>query len=79
VVVLEVLDGHVERVPAPVEVRHHGVAAPVAVGVDHVAAIAVGQQIRVVVIVGRPLTGPGADTHGFAELPLGGSRAGIGH
>ena len=52
--------GHVERVPAGVEVGDDRLERPVAVAVDDVAPVAVGQQLRVVA-GRRPATRP---THG---------------
>ena len=52
---LPVLDGHVEAVPALVQIGDDRFAGPVAVAVDDVAAIAVLQQLGVVTLVRRPL------------------------
>ena len=53
--------GHVERVPAGVEVRDDRLDRPVAVAVDDVAPVALGQQLGVVAgVVG----GPRRPTHG---------------
>jgi hypothetical protein len=57
VVVPEVLDGDVERVRAGGQVVGHRGAPPVAVGVDDVARVAVGEQLGVVVAVGGPVGG----------------------
>ena len=57
-VVLPVLDRDVEVVPAPVEVGHDRLAPPVAVAVDDVAPVAVGEQLRVVARIRRG-HGPG--------------------
>ena len=62
-VVLPVLDRHVEVVPAPVQVGDHCLPPPVAVPVDHVAPVALGQQLRVVAGVRRRVARPRADTH----------------
>ena len=51
-VVLPVLDRDVERVPARVEVGDDRLAAPVAVAVDDVAGVAVGEQLGVQARVG---------------------------
>lgn len=59
---LPVLDGDVERVPAPIEIGHDRVVAPVAVGVDDVAAISGGQQLGVESGILGPGTGVWADT-----------------
>ena len=58
VVVPEVLDGDVERVGAGGQVGGHRVASPVAVGVDHVAGVAVLEQLGVVARVGGPARRP---------------------
>jgi hypothetical protein len=52
--VLEVLDGHMERVPHLVEVGHDRVVPPVAVTIDDVAAVARGEQLRVEPLIRRP-------------------------
>jgi hypothetical protein len=62
-VVLPVLDRDVERVPARVEVGHDRVAPPVAVAVDDVAPVALGEQLRVKPGVVRPGLGVGADAY----------------
>ena len=70
-VVLPVLDGHVERMPALVEVGDDRVHAPVPVPVDDVAGVAVLEQLGVVVRVGRPLglaARPRADAVGRGGL-----------
>ena len=63
-VVLPVLDGHVQRVPALVEIGDDGRHGPVAVAVDHVAGVAPREQVRVQAGVVRPRLGvrpdPGA-------------------
>ena len=58
-----VLDGHVERVPARVEVGDDRVVPPVAVAVLHVAPVALGEQVGVPVVALRPGSGPRADAH----------------
>ena len=60
-VVAEVLDRHVEGVPAPVEVGDDRLDGPVAVAVDDVAPVAVGQQLA-----GRSR---GSSGHGPAHGP----------
>ena len=72
-VVAPVLDGHVERVPAGVEVGDDGVDPPVAVAVDDVAPVALRQQIGVEPgIVGPGLgVGPDADGRGVPIRPAG--------
>ena len=47
-VVAEVLDRHVQRMPAGVQIGHDGLPAPVPVPVDHIAGVAGRQQLRVV-------------------------------
>ena len=54
VVVPEVLDGDVERVRAGGQVGGHRIPSPVAVGVDHVAGVAVLEQLGVVALGRRP-------------------------
>ncbi len=66
-VVLPVLDGDVERHPAQVEVGDDRVHRPVAVAIDDVAAVSVGQQRRVEPRIGRPGLGMWADTDRLAE------------
>ena len=67
VVVPEVLDGHVEGVRPGGEIGGHRVPPPVAVGVDHVAGVAVLEQLRVVARVGRPGR-PAARPRSHADL-----------
>ena len=57
-VVLPVLDGHVEVVPAGVEVGDDRLERPVAVAVDHVAPVALGEQLRVVLLALGPAAPP---------------------
>src|SRR3954451_18100780 len=66
-VVPPVLDGHVEGVPAAVEVGDDRVDGPVAVAVDDVAPVAVRQQLAVEPRVGRPRTGPGTHPDGVED------------
>ncbi len=61
-VMLPILDRHVETVPAPVEVGHDGLAAPVPVAIDDIAAVAMRQKLGVVLLVGRPFAHPRSDT-----------------
>ena len=60
-VVLPVLDRDVETVPALVEIGDDCVAAQVAISVDDVAAVALGEQLGVIVVAGGPRAGPRAD------------------
>ena len=62
-VVLPVLDGNVERVTSRVEVSDDRVAPPVAIPVDDVARVTLGQQVGVVagVVWPRLRVGPDAD------------------
>ena len=60
-VVLPVLDRDVERMPVLVEIGDDRLHPPVAVAVDHVAGVALAQQLRVEVVPLRPVTRPGAD------------------
>ena len=60
-VVLPVLDRDVEGMPSRVEVGDDRLEPPVAVAVDHVASVAVLEQLRVVVRLGRPGALPGSD------------------
>ena len=53
-VVRPVLNRDVERVPARVEIGHDCIASPVSVSVDHVAAVAVLQQVGIEPSVFRP-------------------------
>ncbi len=59
-VVLPVLDRHVESVASRVQVGDDGLTAPIAVGVHHIATVAVAQQLPIPVLVGRegPSQGP---------------------
>ena len=75
-VVLPVLDRDVEVVPLGIQVRHDGLVLPVAVLVHHIAAVPVGQQVRVPVLALGPLAFPGPDADlalGSASLPGAGS------
>ena len=60
-VVAPVLDRHVEAVAPLVEGGHDGLQPPVAELVDHVAAVAVAQQLGVPVLTVRPWALPRAD------------------
>src|SRR5690606_18495535 len=76
-VVGEVLDRHVQGVPAPVDVLDDRVPRPVAVGVDDVAAVSVREQFRVVSRIrgwfGAVLLDPGTDAV-LGLSPLGRAR-----
>ena len=79
-VVAEVLDRHVERVSAFVDVGDDGFTGPIAVRVNNIASVTEAQQLRVVAgVVGqRPLPRP----HSRTVAPLGGARrfgSGFGH
>src|SRR5699024_10121101 len=63
VVVLEVLDGYVERVPPTVDIGDDGLTSPVAIGIGHITTVTVFEQLGIVVFPGRPATLPGADAH----------------
>src|SRR3954454_8640423 len=71
-VVAEVLDRYVEGVPAAVEVRDDRFDGPVAVTVDDVAPVTVGQELGVVPGVVRPGPRPRADAD--RRAPIGGAR-----
>ena len=78
-VVLPVLDRHVERMPRLVEVGDDRRHRPVAVAVDDVAAVAVGEELTVVDRVRRPVgrvAGPGPDAHSERGFRLGGGLGG---
>jgi hypothetical protein len=60
-VVLPVLDRDVEVVPVPVEIGDDRLEPPVAVPVDHVAAVTLGEQALVVLLADGPLPGPRPD------------------
>ncbi|MCO5569142.1 hypothetical protein L7F22_022850 [Adiantum nelumboides] len=72
VVVPEVLDRDVERVRAPHQLGGDGLAAPVAVAVDDVAAVPLLQQLRVPPVALRPRPGPRADPDLAGDRPLAG-------
>ncbi len=76
-VVREVLDGDMHRVTARVDVLDYRFPRPVPVLVQDVSTITLGQQYRVVALVGRRFRvvflGPRSDTVGILA-PLGGSR-----
>ena len=63
-IVLPVLDGDVKGMPLAIEVVDDGLEAPVAVAVDDVAGVAVGQELGVEAVVVGPGEGMGADRHG---------------
>ena len=65
-VVLPVLDGHVELVPAGVQVGDDRLEPPVAETVHHVAPVALGQQIRIEVLVRRPRSWVRSDAYRIA-------------
>ncbi len=72
-VVRPVLDGHVEGMPPRVQVGHDRLDRPVPVAVQHVAPVAVLQQLGVVARVVRPGTFP--RTHAGRAVGHGVSRA----
>src|SRR3954469_23288244 len=79
-VVPPVLDGHVEGMPAAVEVGDDRLDGPVAVAVDDVARVAVAEQLGVVPRIRRPGSGPGADPDGVRHgLRRGEVCLGVGH
>ncbi len=53
-VVLPVLNSNMEVVPAGIKVGHDSFHAPVAVLINHIAGVAVGQQVRIPVLASRP-------------------------
>ncbi len=69
-VVLPVLDGHVQRVTSGVEVGDDRIDRPVAVAVDDVAAVAVGEQCGVEAGVVGDGADPGADADLVGALVL---------
>ena len=71
-VVLEILDRHVERVAALVQLGADRLEREVAVRVDHVAAIAVFEKLRVVARILRPRALPRPDAVA-ALAPFGGA------
>ena len=71
-VVLPVLDRDVEVVAPLVEIRDHRVASPVAIAVDDVAPVTLGEQLGIEARVVRPLAGPGPDAD--LELVVGHAR-----
>src|SRR5690606_12869283 len=71
-----VLDRDVERVPPLVEVGDDGLDVPVAVAVDHVAAVAPGEQLRVEAGVVGPRLGVRPDTD-LVPLVRARARAGV--
>ena len=74
-VVLPVLDRDVERMTPLVEIGDDRVHAPVPVAVDHVAGVAVREQLGVEDLAVRPRALPGPDAvaahliHGFRHRP----------
>ncbi len=62
-VVTEVLDRHVERVSALIQVIDDRLKPPVAVTVHHIAAVTLFQQVRVEPVVTRPFAHPRPHTH----------------
>src|SRR5699024_12278406 len=53
-VVFEILNRDVQRVPASIDISDNRFAAPIAIGVDEVAALAIYKQYRsIVLIVGQ--------------------------
>lgn len=62
-VVLPVLHGDVERMPPLIEIGDDRLARPVAVPVDHVASVAVSEQLRVETGVIGPRLRVRADPH----------------
>ena len=80
-VVPEVLDGHVERVAARVEVGDDGLARPIPVRINNIAPVTVGQKRRVVPWIGRRLGAVFLGPRALADhrlAPLGGPRLGGG-
>ena len=81
-VVLPVLDRDVEVVPPGVEVGDDRLHRPVAIAVDDVAAVALGQQLRVVLLARSATPRPWPDTdlgrpvrHRVVRRPLVGCRS----
>jgi membrane protein YqaA with SNARE-associated domain len=62
-VVAQVLHRDVQRDARAVEVGHDRLDAPVAVAVDHVAPVALGEQLGVEAIIGRPRLRVRTDPH----------------
>lgn len=77
VVMLKVLNGHVERMPSGIHIGHDGRAAPIPVPIHHVPTIPVLQQLRVVPRVRGPRAHPGPHTNRLTTNPLGGPSLGI--
>src|SRR5919112_2367185 len=68
VVVAEVLDRDMQRVAPGIDIGDHGLATPVAVGVNNVAPITVAQQLRVVARVIGPWPHPRSDADRLTPL-----------
>ena len=69
-IVLEVLDGDMQGMPALIDVRGDRFPAPVTVGVNHVAAITLAQQLWVILRTVWPGALPRPDAVA-AFVPLG--------
>src|ERR671917_1257011 len=68
VVMAEVLDRDMQRMPPGIDIGDHGLATPVAVGVNNVAPITVAQQLRVVTRIVWPWPHPWPHPHRLAPL-----------
>src|SRR5699024_7298139 len=71
-VVFEILNRDVQRVPASIDISDNRFAAPIAIGVDNVAAVAIYKQLRIIVLIGGQLAFPGANAVA-AFIPFGGA------
>ena len=74
-VVFPVLDRNVERMPTGVEVSDDRLDRPVAVDVEHIAAITLGQQHRIEAWVVGPRVGMRSDADGRLGLAHDARRA----
>ena len=59
-VVFKILNRDVQRMPAGINIGDDCFAGPVAVGVNDVAAVALGKQFGVIMLTGGKFTFPGA-------------------
>lgn len=71
-VVFEILNRDVQRVPAGIDIGDNRFTAPIAIGVDDVAAVTIDKQLRIIVLIGGQLAFPGANAVA-AFIPFGGA------
>src|SRR5699024_12146238 len=72
VVFFEILNLDLQRVPAGIDIGDNRFTAPIAIGVDDVAAVTIDKQLRIIVLIGGQLAFSGANAVA-AFIPFGGA------